>query len=299
MSLLCKIIGHKWNGCKCSRCGETRDDQHDWDLCKGICKYCNKTQAEQHDWDLCKGVCRRCGVKQAEQHDWRRGECWRCGKLTDDQAELAEIVISRRFDDMVTVIQKLTIHSELMRAAMNTKILGFPVNEMLIDKIKNQSSLEEIARNACCIGMRQQATKRLTNQLLLFELCYDKVWQVCNRASETLTDQTLLIDIYNDKTNSQDVRRNAVKNIKIQSFIADIIKNETDEAVRATAVEILMDQSVLIEVARHDRFQINRIRAIKKLTDKSVLEEIKKNYDYARLDEIAAASGRLHDMNKK
>jgi hypothetical protein len=30
MGLLCKLLGHKWNGCKCSRCKEVRNEQHTW-----------------------------------------------------------------------------------------------------------------------------------------------------------------------------------------------------------------------------------------------------------------------------
>ena len=77
MSLKC-LFGHKWNGCKCSRCGKTRDELHDWDLCKGKCKCCGKTQAEQHDWDGCK--CKRCGKTRDEEHNWHNCKCTECGK---------------------------------------------------------------------------------------------------------------------------------------------------------------------------------------------------------------------------
>ncbi|MCL2328972.1 MAG: hypothetical protein FWC39_10750 [Bacteroidetes bacterium] len=43
MNLKC-LFGHKWNGCKCERCG--RIGNHDWDGC--ICKRCGQ---EQHDWN--------------------------------------------------------------------------------------------------------------------------------------------------------------------------------------------------------------------------------------------------------
>lgn len=62
------LFGHKWNGCKCVRCGETRDEQHDYHLCMGRCIRCGKTQVEQHDWNGCK--CKRCGKVRDEQHSW-------------------------------------------------------------------------------------------------------------------------------------------------------------------------------------------------------------------------------------
>lgn len=72
------LFGHKWDGCKCTKCGITRDEQHDWNGC--MCKRCGKKRDEQHDWDLCSGKCRRCLKRREEQHDWDGTKCKRCGK---------------------------------------------------------------------------------------------------------------------------------------------------------------------------------------------------------------------------
>jgi hypothetical protein len=72
------LFGHKWDGCKCDKCGKTRDEQHDWDLCKGKCKRCGKPCKEQHEWSGCK--CTRCGKVRDEQHDWIGCKCEKCGK---------------------------------------------------------------------------------------------------------------------------------------------------------------------------------------------------------------------------
>ena len=77
------LFGHKWVGCLCTKCGKTRDEGHDWDLCKGRCRRCGKSRKEQHDWDGCK--CRRCGKTRDEQHDWNGCKCRRCGKTRDEQ----------------------------------------------------------------------------------------------------------------------------------------------------------------------------------------------------------------------
>ena len=58
------LFGHKWNGCKCSKCGKTRDEQHSWKGCK--CEACGKTQ--NHNWDGCK--CVNCGITRDSQHSW-------------------------------------------------------------------------------------------------------------------------------------------------------------------------------------------------------------------------------------
>jgi hypothetical protein len=55
---------HDWNGCKCTICSETRDEQHSWNGCK--CTVCGKVRNEQHIWNGCK--CVICGKEK--EHDW-------------------------------------------------------------------------------------------------------------------------------------------------------------------------------------------------------------------------------------
>lgn len=76
------LFGHKWDGCKCTKCGKTRDEGHDWDLCKGVCKICGKTRAPEHDWNGC--VCRRCKKKRDASHNWKGCKCVICGKTRDE-----------------------------------------------------------------------------------------------------------------------------------------------------------------------------------------------------------------------
>lgn len=109
MRLACKVTGHKWNklpdgsdGCKCTRCGERRNEGHDWhfthkreDWAGGyrkvirgqfyVCSVCDRWETLQsrqercaHDWDGCK--CRLCGSTRDEGHDWDGCKCKRCGK---------------------------------------------------------------------------------------------------------------------------------------------------------------------------------------------------------------------------
>mgnify|MGYP001043619964 CR=1 FL=1 len=82
------IFGHKWDGCKCSRCGKTRDKGHDFQLEKGKCSercsICGKTHVLEHQWNGCK--CVRCGTTRDEGHDFQpiEGKCSErcsiCGK---------------------------------------------------------------------------------------------------------------------------------------------------------------------------------------------------------------------------
>ena len=98
MGLACKISGHKWNGCTCIRCGEHRNEGHDFHLLEGDChrkcSICGATRSVDHDWDGC--MCEHCGAKRNSDHVWgkpkqqpsvnksrlthHRVECTRCGK---------------------------------------------------------------------------------------------------------------------------------------------------------------------------------------------------------------------------
>ena len=46
MGIAC-LFGHKWQGCKCEKCGATRDKGHDWDFYK--CKKCGKEWLADRD----------------------------------------------------------------------------------------------------------------------------------------------------------------------------------------------------------------------------------------------------------
>ncbi len=84
MGLTCNIFGHKWNGCKCDRCGAHRDDEHDWNGCK--CRVCGKYRDKGHEWNGC--ICRVCGKHRDEGHNWDGCVCKRCGKWRDEGHEV-------------------------------------------------------------------------------------------------------------------------------------------------------------------------------------------------------------------
>jgi hypothetical protein len=54
MGLRCKLLGHKWNGCKCESCGELRDEGHKFEpiggKCEQKCSMCAKTRNVAHQW---------------------------------------------------------------------------------------------------------------------------------------------------------------------------------------------------------------------------------------------------------
>ena len=78
--LLCRIFGHKWEQCRCRRCGAVRDADHQWNGC--VCRICGKKRDEAHDWNGCK--CRKCGKIRDEGHDWDGCKCRICGKVREE-----------------------------------------------------------------------------------------------------------------------------------------------------------------------------------------------------------------------
>lgn len=81
MGLAC-LFGHKWHGCRCVRCGITRNEQHNWNGC--VCTQCGARRNESHHWNGC--TCSRCGATRDEQHEWDICKCKICGKPSDDFA---------------------------------------------------------------------------------------------------------------------------------------------------------------------------------------------------------------------
>ena len=83
MGLKC-LFGHKWNGCKCEKCGEARDERHIWLILDGKCiekcTICGKERVT-HKWDGCK--CDQCGKIRNVEHKWKYCKCNRCGATRD------------------------------------------------------------------------------------------------------------------------------------------------------------------------------------------------------------------------
>ena len=107
MGIACKLRGHKWNklpdgsdGCTCVRCGERRDEGHDYHIvgrereqyrgtiireCVSVCSVCGRWKPAEHEWHGC--TCARCGEHRDEGHDWQGCKCANCGKTRDEGHE--------------------------------------------------------------------------------------------------------------------------------------------------------------------------------------------------------------------
>lgn len=81
------LIGHRWEGCRCARCGEMRAEGHQWveteDKCEHTCVVCGVTETVPCEWFHCR--CKRCGTQRDEHHLWLKKTaceqvCRICGK---------------------------------------------------------------------------------------------------------------------------------------------------------------------------------------------------------------------------
>jgi ankyrin repeat protein len=80
---LCSRGSHLGDECKCSSCGNVRDEGHDWSKNCDLCDKCGKTRSGEHVWDGCK--CTRCATVRDEGHDWSK-DCEACAKCGRDNS---------------------------------------------------------------------------------------------------------------------------------------------------------------------------------------------------------------------
>lgn len=66
---------HTWDGCKCTTCQATRNEEHAWQGC--VCELCGETRDEEHDWAGCG--CRRCDKVAPTGHQLVQCRCTACG----------------------------------------------------------------------------------------------------------------------------------------------------------------------------------------------------------------------------
>ncbi len=91
MNFICRLFGHKWDYCICSRCRVMRDESHNWKGC--TCRKCFKRRTEGHDWNGCK--CRICCKERDEGHHWDGCKCTICYISRDEGHKWAGCICTR------------------------------------------------------------------------------------------------------------------------------------------------------------------------------------------------------------
>ena len=86
------LFGHKWNGCKCSKCGKTRNTGHSFEnvlgKCLKKCSICGEDLQVAHSYVSLSGVCELqcqvCGQINELPHEVAGSACSKCGKSIND-----------------------------------------------------------------------------------------------------------------------------------------------------------------------------------------------------------------------
>jgi len=120
------LFGHKWNGCKCEKCGKLRNEGHDYakipntyDEKCNICGNTRKISCTYHNWKGCQ--CVECGAKRDEKHDYKLKTsckylvvCSICGAHTislekfDDGTINAEVICMSMYGNVYSTLPVAT-----------------------------------------------------------------------------------------------------------------------------------------------------------------------------------------------
>ncbi len=208
MGIAC-LFGHKWNGCKCERCGETRDEQHDWGGCR--CIKCGKNRDEQHNWDgLNCSVCHKS----------------RSVKEISDQFLLAKIAKNDNypFDTRIAAlheINNMSLLEDIIKHEDNT----FEVRLAALEKVNDYSTLIRIAKNDKEVAayVRVAAAKKADDQNTLADIAKKYGWEG-ESALKELNDPKLIADVAK-KAKLKGVRQKAVAKLTDRAIINDVLSN--------------------------------------------------------------------------
>ena len=310
MGLKC-LFGHKWDGCKCERCGKLRDEQHDWEGCK--CKRCGKIRDEQHDWNGRK--CKGCGKERSINEITDQGileyiarndsdsniRKTAIKKLTDvfvlldimnnDEKNQDYFVSDTAKEKCIKLIKNQKNQSFLVNIIQNCgdSYKGYKVREAAIEMLTDQSFIEDIALRSTDFQARKAAAKKMTNKSLLSIIARNDGDSIRKEVENILIDMSESTDLiqqdsdlssieYSAKNESDWKKRLlAVDRLTNQTLLMDISKNDREWYIRMVAVNKITDQKFLLDIVKSDsEFEVCR-SAISKLTDENTILDIVKN----------------------
>ncbi|MDR3690451.1 MAG: ankyrin repeat domain-containing protein [Fimbriimonas sp.] len=117
MTIKCLVGSHLWNGCKCTACGKTRDEAHDWSKDCEKCFACARTRDGGHDFSQGIMKCARCGATNTDAINSLLGAA-----ILGDEGRVKALVasgvdVSASGSDGETALIKVAVygHTELAR----------------------------------------------------------------------------------------------------------------------------------------------------------------------------------------
>lgn len=178
------------------------------------------------------------------------------------------------------------------------------VGELAVEKINDQQSLEDIAKNAPAPGTRCSAIKKISNKALLLEIAKSDPSLYARRlAAENfrnyINPSKYIVDTKQlrlaEKAKSSNMSNNSfhgsieVSKITDQLLLEDIALNAWESEAREFAVKKLKNQALLAKIAKNTSGNpFVRKKAVQALTDPEFLFEIAKNCLHAFIREEAA-----------
>lgn len=187
-------IIHKWNGCKCTKCGKTRDEGHIYTYsfrfkaargqtekkswCEGKCRNCGKIIDVEHDYQpadkKCVLTCTRCGHTRVE-HQFRpvpggyADICIYCGEESDNVK--ADLLRSLTTDDIKAQGLTISLFEKLLKA-YSDDLKSF--QDKVLIPCTDETILNYLIR---CLGERDEKrpqimTKKASTAARLLALLY-------------------------------------------------------------------------------------------------------------------------------
>jgi len=268
MIFKCKIGIHSWKGCKCTECGKTRNEQHEWSNDCEKCSICAITRINEHDWSKDCNKCGKCGKKKEESHVWIIDHCEKCGKNIWESDD-PKIRLSS--------INNINDESILFKLAKDDK--NSDVNIAAIRKINNQSLLAEylIKTGKSYTSIQIEILKKIINQKLLMDIVrFSKNHFIQSDAVKKIEDQAFLKEIVLNDGYHEYIQSDAVEKIEDQAFLKEIVLNDGyHEDVHRSAINKITDQVFLYDIAKNEKYDYDIRRwCIHNINDQNMLKEI-------------------------
>ena len=141
------LLGHKWDGCICTKCGKKRDEQHNWNGC--MCSKCGSKRNEGHNYvnypEKCEDICSVCNEVRAS-HDFSGSTCKACGKtvlLTDEERKMVGPLEA-------LIFLRGKIDTGIGNASLIDTLIKFDNNSATVDDIKIVVNTVYIFRDTIC-----------------------------------------------------------------------------------------------------------------------------------------------------
>ena len=285
MGIICSIAGHKWNGCKCERCGVYRDWEHEWlpvqGKCTEKCRICGRTRTVDHRWetvlDKCEEKCKVCGQVRKIDHTWNGCRCERCGEIRKEGHKW-EAVAGKCEEKCVLCGQSRAIPHTYVKGICT--VCGYEEINEIIAEIKN-----------CSYSNPNQASKLISqvdDKTKLFPLITDNDAWKCDLRKLEIIIKAIKEDPRTSIMDLDDIWIKSIRVIGRDWKKVSLVSAQVRDKTRL--------YSLITDAELHD-YQ-SQVVLIKNIKDDMLLSKIAKNTNLS-YDLRTEARGRISDTQIK